>query len=177
LQQAVIQVLRETKEAPPEIQARIARAGGRSFYGEPNFRIVWGRNIRAGELDGPYPLAAPDHWYIERWIPPEVSQVPRGEYAICEDQGLLGARLPETGVLENFLIPLIQRSRGIPFRERRAAIQAREEREERSFERRAYDVLDDAGPAFHGAATSGPAGPVKSFLEKTEKKWARRAKR
>jgi hypothetical protein len=120
-------------------------------------------------------LADPDRWYLERWIAPEVCQVARGEYALCDDHGLLGPRLPETGMLENFLIPLIERSRGISFRERRAAIQAREEREERRFERRAYDILDDAGPAFHGAASSGPAGAAKSFLEKAEEKWKRRS--
>jgi hypothetical protein len=173
----MIQVIRETKEAPAEIQERVARAGGRNFYGEPNFLIAWGRGIRAGDAGGPYPFAAPDRWYLLRWLAPEVCLAPRGEYAICDDADLLGSRAPDIGIIENFLIPLIQRSRGIPFRERRAAIQAREEREERRFERRAYDVMDDAGPAFRGAAASGPAGPVNSFLEKTEKKWNRRAGR
>jgi hypothetical protein len=173
----MVRVTRETKEAPSDIQALVVQAGGRNFYGYPNFRLVWGRNIGAGDPDGSYPLATPDRWYLEKWLAPEVCHSPRGKYELCDDQGLLDEREPNVWSLELFLIPLIQQSRGIAFRERRAAIQAREEREERSFERRAYDVLDDAGPAFHGAATSGPVGPVKSFLEKTEKKWARRAKR
>jgi hypothetical protein len=172
----MIQVLRETKEAPADVQERVARAGGRNFYGQPNFRIVWGRNIHAGEANFRYPFAAPDRWYLQRWLAPEVCGAAGGDYEICDDSGLLGSGIPAVGTLENFLIPLIERSRGISFLERRAAIQAREEREERRFESRAYNILDDAAPAFHGVAHSGPAGPVKSFLEKAEEKWAASAK-
>ena len=38
----MIRVLREAKEAPADIQERIARAGGSNRFGEPNFRVVWG---------------------------------------------------------------------------------------------------------------------------------------
>jgi hypothetical protein len=38
----MIQVTRETHEAPASVQERIARTGGANRYGEPNFRVVWG---------------------------------------------------------------------------------------------------------------------------------------
>lgn len=38
----MIQVTRETHEAPASAQQRLARAGGTNHYGEPNFRVVWG---------------------------------------------------------------------------------------------------------------------------------------
>jgi hypothetical protein len=38
----VIRVTRETHDAPPEIQEHVERAGGTNWYGEANFRVVWG---------------------------------------------------------------------------------------------------------------------------------------
>ena len=38
----MVQVTRETHEAPAAICERIARAGGTNRFGEPNFRVVWG---------------------------------------------------------------------------------------------------------------------------------------
>jgi hypothetical protein len=80
---------REIKEVPREIQAIATRSGGLNFYGEPNYRIVWGWSrltIIAGEwtdLDahgnpirtvGQYrwePKNLPfDRWHLETWLPP-----------------------------------------------------------------------------------------------------------
>ena len=86
----MIHVLREAKEAPEEIQARVARAGGMNLYGEPNFRVVWGWS-RLTWIGGKWadrdssgnvirerielrrePKYIPhDRWHIERWLPPE----------------------------------------------------------------------------------------------------------
>ncbi|MGH9776747.1 MAG: hypothetical protein ACRD50_17615, partial [Candidatus Acidiferrales bacterium] len=82
--------MRETKQAPPEVQQRIFRAGGTNRYGEPNFRLVWGWS-RLTWIGGKWtdrdasgnilrecvemrqePKYAPcDRWHIERWVPPE----------------------------------------------------------------------------------------------------------
>jgi hypothetical protein len=86
----MIHVLRETHEAPPEIQRRIARAGGYNRFGEPNFRVVWGwsrlswiggrwtdrdahGNVLREQIELRYvPKYIPhDRWHIERWMPPE----------------------------------------------------------------------------------------------------------
>jgi hypothetical protein len=86
----LIQVTRETHEAPGSVQERVARAGGRSLYGEPNFRVVWGGS-RLAWIGGRWtdhdahgnklreaielrrvPKYLPfDRWHIERWMPPE----------------------------------------------------------------------------------------------------------
>jgi hypothetical protein len=86
----MIHVLREAKEAPAEIQARVARAGGMNRFGEPNSRVVWGWS-RLTWIGGRWadrdssgnvirerielrqaPKYIPhDRWHIERWLPPE----------------------------------------------------------------------------------------------------------
>ncbi len=86
----MIQVLRETHEAPASIQTRIRQAGGSNRYGEPNFRVVWGGSrltwiggrwtdrdahgnvIREAVELRQVPKYLPlDRWHIERWTPPE----------------------------------------------------------------------------------------------------------
>lgn len=88
----MIQVIREAKQTPPEIQERLARAGGVNLFGEPNFRAVWGWS-RLGWIGGKWvdrnpatggmirevvearwvPKYLPfDRWHIERWLPPEL---------------------------------------------------------------------------------------------------------
>jgi len=86
----VIQVLRETHEAPASIQTRVRQAGGTNRYGEPNFRVVWGGS-RLAWIGGRWtdrdangnqvretvelrrvPKYLPeDRWHIERWMPAE----------------------------------------------------------------------------------------------------------
>lgn len=86
----MIRVLRETHEAPAAIQRRIARAGGRNIFSDPNFRVVWGWNRltwigglwedrdasgnlqrRVAELRQEPKYLPFDRWHIERWMPPE----------------------------------------------------------------------------------------------------------
>jgi len=111
----LIHVVRETHDAPAEIQERIARAGGQNLFGEPNFRVVWGGS-RLGWIGGRWtdrdasgnvireaielrrvPKYLPhDRWHVERWMPPEVYGSPESWYAQtveCED----GIRVPALG--------------------------------------------------------------------------------
>ncbi len=86
----MINVIRETHEAPASIQRRVTLAGGANRYGEPNFRVVWGGSrltwiggrwtdrdahgnaIREAIELRQVPKYAPlDRWHIERWTPPE----------------------------------------------------------------------------------------------------------
>ncbi len=95
----MIQVLREMKQAPREIQERVARAGGVNRYGEPNFRVVWGWSRltwiggrwtdrdRSGNIVREVielrelPKYTPhDRWHIERWVPPEAYGSPEEWY-------------------------------------------------------------------------------------------------
>jgi hypothetical protein len=111
----VIQVIRETHEAPASVQDRVTRAGGLNCYGEPNFRVVWGGSrlawiggrwtdrdasgnvIReAVELRREPKYVPLDRWHIERWTPPESYGSPKVWYAQTtevED----GVRIPALG--------------------------------------------------------------------------------
>lgn len=111
----MIQVLRETHDAPSAIQERIARAGGVNRFGEPNFRVVWG-GARLAWIGGRWtdrdahgnvlresielrrvPKYLPeDRWHIERWMPPESYGSPEEWFARTteiED----GIRIPALG--------------------------------------------------------------------------------
>jgi hypothetical protein len=96
----MIDVLRETHDAPDSVERRLRLAGGINRYGEPNFRAVWGWSRltwvggRWEDRDAPgnlirevvelrqVPKYVPfDRWHIERWVPPEVYGSPQQWYA------------------------------------------------------------------------------------------------
>jgi hypothetical protein len=96
----VIQVIRETHEAPESLQLRMARAGGLNRYGEPNYRVVWGwsrltwiggkwtnfdtqGNITSERVELRWePKYVPlNRWHVERWMPPETYGSPEQWYA------------------------------------------------------------------------------------------------
>ncbi|HLW98749.1 MAG TPA: hypothetical protein VKR82_08895 [Candidatus Acidoferrales bacterium] len=86
----MIRVLRETHDPSAAVAQRLALAGGRNVFGEPNFRAVWGWN-RLGWIGGRWtdrdasgsvlretiglrlaPKYFPhNRWHIERWCAPE----------------------------------------------------------------------------------------------------------
>ena len=111
----MIQVLRETHEAPASIQTRIRQAGGSNRYGEPNFRVVWGGSrltwiggrwtdhdasgnvIRESTELRQVPKYLPlDRWHIERWTPPEFYGSP-GRWYDETAETYNGVRLPSLG--------------------------------------------------------------------------------
>ena len=118
--------------------------------------------------------AAVNRWHIERWVPPEVYGSPRAWYAQTNEtaNGRTVAALgpyPERGEYEHCftletpkgefvqLTPTvaehvaraIEYSRCKPHSQSRTKIYEREEREDRAYENWAFDLLDDAAPAFH----------------------------
>jgi hypothetical protein len=96
----MIRVLRETHDTPESVAQRLERAGGRNFFGETNYRAVWGWNRLAwigGKFEEHDPATgslvrevvelrqepkypAVNRWHIERWVPPEVYGSPRTWY-------------------------------------------------------------------------------------------------
>jgi hypothetical protein len=97
----MIQVIRETHEAPDTVAQRLERAGGNNRYAEPNYRAVWGWN-RLAWIGGKFEECDPEtgsllrevvelrqepkypavnRWHIEKWFPPEVYGSPRQWYA------------------------------------------------------------------------------------------------
>ncbi len=111
----MVQVTRETHQAPAAICERIARAGGTNRFGEPNFRVVWGGSrlawiggrwvdrdahgnvIReAIELRQEPKYIPAERWHLERWMPPEAYGSPEEWFARTvevED----GIRIPALG--------------------------------------------------------------------------------
>ena len=87
----MIQVIRETHEAPPAVARALLLAGGRNPFGEANYRAVWGwsrldwiggkwedRDPATGallreviELRREPKYAPHNRWHIERWMPAE----------------------------------------------------------------------------------------------------------
>jgi hypothetical protein len=84
------EVMRESKQAPESVERAVTQAGGLNRYGEPNFRVVWGRS-RLAWVGGKWrntnaqrelvrevielrqePKYVPhDRWHVERCLPPE----------------------------------------------------------------------------------------------------------
>jgi hypothetical protein len=111
----MIQILRETHEAPASVARRLAIAGGVNRFGEPNYRAVWGWS-RLGWIGGKWvdrdsegtviretvalrrePKYTPhDRWHIERWLAPETYGSPQHWYAqTMEREG--GIAVPALG--------------------------------------------------------------------------------
>jgi hypothetical protein len=96
---AMIQVIRERHETAENVARRLAAAGGLNWFGEPNYRVVWGwnrlawiggkfedrdanggllREVVGLRLEPKYP--AVNRWHVERWLPAEAYGSPRVWY-------------------------------------------------------------------------------------------------
>jgi len=116
-----------------------------------------------------------NRWHMERWVPPETYRSPkewyaqtvesangksvpalgpypeRGEYEHCFTiQGLHGEFVQLTPTIVERVAQAIEWARGRPKAKQRGMLYEREAREERAFEAWAFEVLDDAAPAWHG---------------------------
>ncbi len=115
-----------------------------------------------------------NRWHIERWVPPEAYGSPhtwyaqtleiadgcsvpalgpylsRGDYEHCFTlENPRGQFVQLTPTVAEYIARAIEWSRVQPRLTRRAAIDNRERRDDREFDAWAYDLLDDAVPAFH----------------------------
>jgi len=118
--------------------------------------------------------AAVNRWHIERWLPPEAYGSPRawytqtmerengvsipalgpypsrGEYEHCFTlEGPSGEFLQLTPTVAEHIARAIEWSCKFPRSTAKGKLYDREHRQERSYESWAYDLLDDAVPAFH----------------------------
>jgi hypothetical protein len=190
----VIRVLRETHVPPSAVAHRLALAGGKNPFGEPNYRAVWGWNRLAWiggkfeerdpedasllrevidlRLEPKYP--AVNRWHIEKWLPPEVYGSPRawyaqtleiaggrsvpalgpyparGDYEHCFTlEGPRGEFVQLTATVAEHIARAIEWSRRNPRSVSRRSLYDREQRVDRAYDAAAYDILDDAVPAFH----------------------------
>ncbi len=117
---------------------------------------------------------AVNRWHIERWMPPEVYGSPRawyaqtierengvsipalgpypsrGEYEHCFTlEGRDGEIVQLTPTVAEHVARAIECSRAFPFAKSRSHLYDDAQRKERKYESWAYDLLDDAVPAFH----------------------------
>jgi hypothetical protein len=190
----VIRVTRETHDTPQAVARRLELAGGRNWFGEPNYRAVWGWNRLAwigGKFEEHDPAtgsllrevvdlrqepkySAVNRWHIEKWLPAEVYGSPRawyaqtlevaggrsvpalgpypsrGEYEHCFTlEGPRGEFVQLTPTVAEHIARAIEWSRRHPRASSRRSLYDREQREDRAYDAWAYDMLDDAAPAFH----------------------------
>jgi len=117
---------------------------------------------------------AVNRWHIERWLPPEAYGSPRawyaqtierengisipalgpypsrGEYEHCFTlEGPRGEFLQLTPTIAEHIARAIEFSRKFTRAKTRSRLYEREQRTERKYDQWAFDVMDDAVPAFH----------------------------
>jgi len=130
------------------------------------------REVVELRLEPKYP--AVNRWHFERWLPPEVYGSPRqwysqtierengvsipalgpypsrGEYEHCFTlEGPSGEFVQLTPTVAEHIARAIECSRTFARAKRRSHLYDRAQRKEQQYESWAYDVLDDAVPAFH----------------------------
>jgi len=149
---------------------RLAWIGGKFEDRDPNGALLRERIELTKEPKYP----AVNRWHIERWVPPEVYGLPRTWYAQTNEFAG-GQNIPALGpypsrgeyehcftletprgefsqltpTIAEYIATAIERSRSKPRAYSREKLYAREEREDRAYEDWAFDLLDDATPAFH----------------------------
>jgi hypothetical protein len=117
---------------------------------------------------------AVNRWHIEKWLPPEVYGSPRawyahtverengvsipalgpypsrGDYEHCFTlEGPRGEFVQLTPAVAEHIARAIEWSRKFPRSVKKHALHDREQRQERTYDQWAYNLLDDAVPAFH----------------------------
>ncbi len=150
---------------------RLAWIGGKFAERDPATGSLL-REVVELRQEPKYP--AVNRWHIERWVPPEVYGSPRqwysqtverendvsipalgpypsrGEYEHCFTlEGPRGEFIQLTPTVAEHIARAIEWSRKCPRASRRTRLHERERRNERNYEQWAYDVMDDAVPAFH----------------------------
>ena len=150
---------------------RLAWIGGKFVERDPATGSLL-REVVELRQEPKYP--AVNRWHIERWVPPEVYGSPpqwysqtierengvsipalgpypsRGEYEHCFTlEGRRGQFIQLTPIVAEHVARALEFSRHIPRARSRGRLYDRAQRQEQHYESWAYDVLDDAVPAFH----------------------------
>ena len=150
---------------------RLAWIGGRFEERDPATGVLF-REVVELRQEPKYP--AVNRWHIERWVPPETYGSPRawyaqtierengisipalgpypsrGEYEHCFTlEGPRGEFLQLTPTIAEHIARAIEWSRNGPRAKSRNQLYDREQRLERNYDQWAFDVMDDAVPAFH----------------------------
>jgi hypothetical protein len=105
----------------------------------------------------PEAYGSPRLWYAQTAEREDGISIPalgpypsQGEYEHCFTlEGPRGEFVQLTPTVAERIARAIEFSRRLPRAQRRRAVNERESREDRAYEAWAYDLLDDATPAFH----------------------------
>jgi hypothetical protein len=149
---------------------RLAWIGGKFEERDANGDLL--REVVELRQEPKYP--AVNRWHIERWVPPETYGSPRqwyaqtierengvsipalgpypvrGEYEHCFTlEGPSGEFIQLTPTIAEHIAHAIEWSRKAPRAAGKRRLHDREAQQEHAFDREAYDILDDAVPAFH----------------------------
>ncbi len=150
---------------------RLAWIGGKFAERDPATGSLL-REVVELRKEPKYP--AVNRWHIEKWLPPETYGSPRawwtqtieveggrsvpalgpyparGEYEHCFTlEGPRGEFVQLTPTVAEHIARAIEWSRRHPRSAGKRALYDREDRKERAYDGWAYDLLDDAVPAFH----------------------------
>jgi hypothetical protein len=150
---------------------RLAWIGGKFEDRDPETGSLL-REVVELRQEPKYP--AVNRWHIERWLPPEAYGSPRlwyaqtierengvsipalgpypsrGEYEHCFTlEAPSGEFLQLTPTVAEHIARAIEFSRHASRNQKRRAIDKREVREDRAYDEWAFNLLDDATPAFH----------------------------
>jgi hypothetical protein len=150
---------------------RLAWIGGKFAERDPATGSLL-REVVELRQEPKYP--AVNRWHIEKWLPPETYGSPRmwwaqtmemeggrsipalgpyparGEYEHCFTlEGPRGEFVQLTPTVAEHIARAIEWSRRHPRSAGKRALFDREQRQERNYDAYAYDILDDAVPAFH----------------------------
>jgi hypothetical protein len=150
---------------------RVAWIGGKFEERDPATGSLL-REVVELRQEPKYP--AVNRWHIEKWLPPETYGSPRfwwaqtveveggrsipalgpnparGEYEHCFTlEGTRGEFVQLTPTVAEHIARAIEWSRRHPRSAGKRALYDREQRQDRSYDAYAYDILDDAVPAFH----------------------------
>ena len=149
---------------------RLAWIGGR-FEDRDDHGVLLRERIELRK-EPKYP--AVNRWHIEKWVPPEIYGSPRvwyaqtierangvsvpalgpypsrGDYEHCFTlEGPRGEFVQLTPTVAEHIARAIERSQRSPRSVTKRALHDREQRQDRAYDAWAYDLLDDAAPAFH----------------------------
>jgi hypothetical protein len=150
---------------------RLAWIGGKFEERDPQTGSLL-REVVELRQEPKYP--AVNRWHIERWVPPEAYGSPRAWYAQTIErengvsipalgpypvrgeyehsftlEGPNGEFIQLTPTIAEHIARAIEWSRKFPRAAGRRRLYDREEHQEKRYDQWAYDVLDDAVPAFH----------------------------
>jgi len=163
---------------PPSWATALLKQFGTNPHGKPNWRVIWSEDrvrFECGQWRRTYGEGR-NRWMVERWCPPDTYGSREAWETMREPDGSMslgpfpsegdyewsftfetpdGQGCPLDPGLLTLLCRCIEKGRLMSDAQRKAAIRARLDREQREWEERAGAIFDEAQGPFGGNAVSG----------------------